>query len=233
MEEVERALVDAKVLLVICSASSIRQPWINFEAGCGWIKKIPIVPLCHSGQNSSALPPPLSLFHALDLVDAAFSADLIGALAKHLGFTKVPRINHAEMLEELRVAVQSLDSVGVDPRSTNSKSDEDSSAWELKLTNLTPTECSIFARFIDRNSKVATFTLIEGHSEVALTAHTLAMRGYLYPVSRARNTWWEEISYGIQEHIFEYFKQHPELLAAGRVPTKGESGTPNDLSEDH
>ena len=36
---IENALDDTKVLLVLCSKESIVRPWINFEAGAGWIKK--------------------------------------------------------------------------------------------------------------------------------------------------------------------------------------------------
>ena len=44
LEEIDQALAAAVVLLVLCSPASLRRPWINFETGCGWIKRVP----CHS-----------------------------------------------------------------------------------------------------------------------------------------------------------------------------------------
>ena len=38
LNTIEEALNQCKVILLICSPSSLTRPWINFEAGCGWIK---------------------------------------------------------------------------------------------------------------------------------------------------------------------------------------------------
>src|SRR5437016_4793185 len=50
-QAIETALHEATMMFVICSPASLVRPWINFEAGCGWIKEMNIVPLCHSGQH--------------------------------------------------------------------------------------------------------------------------------------------------------------------------------------
>jgi len=108
LEEIDRALDDSAVMLLLCSPASISRPWVNFEAGCGWIKRIPILPICHSTQRKDALPAPISSFLALELDDADFTSDLINSLARHLSVLKVPRIDHAAMLAELKAALGAL-----------------------------------------------------------------------------------------------------------------------------
>jgi len=51
LDELSEALKGAKVEIVLCSKESITRPWVNFEAGAGWIRNIAIVPVCHSGMK--------------------------------------------------------------------------------------------------------------------------------------------------------------------------------------
>jgi hypothetical protein len=81
LEEIEQALGAARVLLVVCSPLSLTRPWINVETGCALIKRVPVVPVCHSGQQRSQLPPPLSTFQALEVESPTFVSDLLASLA--------------------------------------------------------------------------------------------------------------------------------------------------------
>lgn len=56
---VKHSLKNCNLEIVLCSPVSVSRPWINFEAGGGWIRNIPVVPLCHSGLTPSELPIPL------------------------------------------------------------------------------------------------------------------------------------------------------------------------------
>ena len=38
-------LTDAKAMLVLCSKRSVSRPWINFEAGAGHVKGVPVIPI--------------------------------------------------------------------------------------------------------------------------------------------------------------------------------------------
>ena len=66
LESIDRALRGARVLLVLCSPTSIRRPWINFEAGAAWMNKTTIIPVCHSRLRPNELPMPLSVLHAVE-----------------------------------------------------------------------------------------------------------------------------------------------------------------------
>ncbi len=106
LEKISQAIEGANVLVVLCSPTSLKRPWINFEMGCGWIKAVPIIPVCHSGEKKGQLPPPISTFQALDLDSATFVTDFFESLAGHLKMEKVPRIDEGKIKRELMAALQ-------------------------------------------------------------------------------------------------------------------------------
>ena len=108
--EIADSLSSTKVLLAICSKESVHRPWINFEAGAGWIRGIPVIPLCHSGMTVGGLPQPLSHLQALDDVEEdGFASKLMAALATHLGFPREPRIPYQEMTTEVQDALPRIE----------------------------------------------------------------------------------------------------------------------------
>ena len=60
-------LVKADLIIVLCSPISITKPWINFEAGCGFVRDIPVIPLCHSGLKIQDLGMPLKVLQGAEL----------------------------------------------------------------------------------------------------------------------------------------------------------------------
>ena len=105
LDEIDSALDSAKVLVILCSPASIKRPWINFEAGCGWIKRVPIVPICHSGLTKSRLPMPLSLYEGLDIDESNFAQTLFNSLASYLGVKCLPQIDYSAFRNELSTAL--------------------------------------------------------------------------------------------------------------------------------
>ncbi|MHC4407201.1 MAG: TIR domain-containing protein [Planctomycetota bacterium] len=105
LAEVDRALSEAQVVLLLCSEQSIGRPWINFESGCAWLKRVPIIAACHCGCSTADLGPPLGSFPAFDLTDAASCQALLETLAKHLKRKRVPRIDCDLMVTEIRAAM--------------------------------------------------------------------------------------------------------------------------------
>jgi len=85
LEEITDSLKSCAVELVLCSPESVTRPWVNFEAGAGWIRDVKVIPLCHSGMSKSELPIPLNLLQAAHLSDVAEMADVFGAIAAALG----------------------------------------------------------------------------------------------------------------------------------------------------
>ena len=108
LEQIDGALQQCQAFIVLCSPTSLARPWIIFETGCAWIKRIPVIPICHSGTTKSTLPIPLSQFQALELNDGEFISHFLRSLAKHLGVDKVPRIDQKSMLSEIGSAIASF-----------------------------------------------------------------------------------------------------------------------------
>ena len=106
--ELDGSLTSADLLLVLCSAKSIRQPWIHFEFGCAWTKSLAITCLCHSGLNRIGLPPHLRTFDVLEVDDDDFMEELFNALAKRFGIKRLPRLSYDTMKAELRATLASL-----------------------------------------------------------------------------------------------------------------------------
>src|SRR5438874_13773869 len=66
-ERVREELDRARVVVLLLSPNSISRPWINFEAGAGWLARKSIIPVCFGGLQRGNLPRPYSNFQALDL----------------------------------------------------------------------------------------------------------------------------------------------------------------------
>lgn len=106
LDEVDQALDDAELFLVLCSPQSVRRPWVNFETGCGWIKRVRIIPICHSGQAKGELPLPLSAFQGIEISQSDFAEELLKAIAEKASNGKVPPIDFVQMMKEIRNAEQ-------------------------------------------------------------------------------------------------------------------------------
>lgn len=108
LQEIDTALRSSQILIVLCSPKSILRPWINFEAGCAWIKDISIIPVCHSGLTLQTLPPPLSYFQAIELESRKFVELLIKGIASNLGLKKHPKIDVVSMQQSLKNSINSI-----------------------------------------------------------------------------------------------------------------------------
>lgn len=108
LEQIDKAIEESSVFIVLCSEKSVLRPWINFESGCAWIKKVPLIPICHTGISKSELPAPLSFFQAVNITEANFSESLFEFLASQLNIVKLPRIAYDEMKSEINNALLNI-----------------------------------------------------------------------------------------------------------------------------
>lgn len=112
LKSIDEALQGADLVMILCSPASIRRPWINFEAGAAWMRKIPIVPLCHAGLTPRDLPMPLSSRQGLSLSDPAGLqrlyariADVLSSATPDRSFNDLARAL-VKAGEQLRVGVE-------------------------------------------------------------------------------------------------------------------------------
>jgi hypothetical protein len=57
---------------------------VHFEFGAGWLRGIPVIPVCHSGLSIEMLVPPLSIFQGLNLCDDRHLSQLYRIIANTL-----------------------------------------------------------------------------------------------------------------------------------------------------
>lgn len=105
LDNITEALKNCVIELILCSPESVKRPWINFEAGAGWIRGISVIPLCHSGMEMSRLPIPLNLLQAVKMSEISSLKLIFPVLATAIGAT-CPKIifndfvNRVKQLEE-------------------------------------------------------------------------------------------------------------------------------------
>jgi hypothetical protein len=111
LQSIEMALEDCTMLIILCSSESINRAWINFEAGAAWIRKIPLIPVCHSGLTPKDLPMPLSLRQAIAVNDPSSLSRLYAQIAQILG-CNIPQRDFKALAEELgKIYPQKLNTV--------------------------------------------------------------------------------------------------------------------------
>lgn len=101
-DQVSDSLKRSTALLTICSRTSIKSPWLFFEAGFAMSRDLKILPICHGGLAKDNLMIPLALSNALQLSSPGFSQNLISALAAYLRLRPAPRINYKKMTRDLQ-----------------------------------------------------------------------------------------------------------------------------------
>lgn len=85
LKAVDENLDRAAALIVLASPTSVARPWITFEAGAGWAKRVPTMILCHSGIAPGGLPLPLGQLQAFVATDLVRIRAMYGVVANVLG----------------------------------------------------------------------------------------------------------------------------------------------------
>lgn len=101
LNDVDDALKSAQVELILCSKDSVSRPWINFEAGAGWVKGIPVVPVCHTGMRPVDLPIPLNMLQAVEASSPMGWDRIYRLLATKLG-SAVPAADFADLVDRVK-----------------------------------------------------------------------------------------------------------------------------------
>lgn len=101
LDSITKSLEECAIEIVICSPKSVSRPWINFEAGAGWIRKIPVIPLCHSGMEPSKLPVPLNLLQAAKATEVSGLKGILPVIAEAIGSTP-PDVDFTEFIETVK-----------------------------------------------------------------------------------------------------------------------------------
>lgn len=102
LETVSNNLEKCILIIVLCSQESIKKPWINFECGAGWSRKIPIIPICHSNITVANLPIPLNLLQGFDIQKQGKLTELIFRIAKEINIDTSKKVDELSILQEIK-----------------------------------------------------------------------------------------------------------------------------------
>lgn len=101
LQKIKFALSHCAVEIIIASPQAVKRPWINFEAGSGWIRAVPVIPLCHSGMEPSKLPFPLKALQGATATQEEELNLVLPVLAEALG-SGIPEIDFTEFINTVR-----------------------------------------------------------------------------------------------------------------------------------
>lgn len=101
LDELDKNLKEAQIEIVLCSKDSVVRPWINFEAGGGWVRGIPVVPICHTDIKPTELPIPLNMLEAIQANDAPGINKLYKLISNQLGAT-LPATDYTPLINEIK-----------------------------------------------------------------------------------------------------------------------------------
>lgn len=102
-KEIQKALENAKVLLILATNRSLARPWIWFEAGTFWLTDKSIIPICLGKVRKGDLPAPLRDLEAIDGDNPDDVRNLLNTIAA-LGLSKT-----SEPVDELSRRLAELD----------------------------------------------------------------------------------------------------------------------------
>lgn len=101
LDEIDSALKDAQIMLLICSKESVKRPWVNFEAGAGWIKGIPVIPVCHTDLSPVELPIPLNMLQGINAKDQEGLKKVFDIVARQLDVKTTPKVEFDEIVSQI------------------------------------------------------------------------------------------------------------------------------------
>lgn len=89
------------LMIVLCSPVSTSRPWIPFEAGAGWSRHIPVIPVCHSGLTPGELPLPLSTLQGCVLSEEKSIQQILVRISK-LFELEIPDLDSRTFIESIK-----------------------------------------------------------------------------------------------------------------------------------
>ncbi len=98
LDEITIALKSCAIEIVLASPKSVSRPWINFEAGSGWIREIQVIPLCHSGMKPGRLPAPLNSLQGAIATEKSDLERIFPVLAAAVGSGLPSAVNYQEFI---------------------------------------------------------------------------------------------------------------------------------------
>ncbi|MFT8799525.1 toll/interleukin-1 receptor domain-containing protein [Acetobacter orientalis] len=101
LKVIDQNLNTCDALILLVSPESVDRPWINFEFGAAWARRISVIPIVHSGMTLGKLPIPMSLQQGFELTNTQGMQGLIGKLAG-LANLRAPVRNYEKFCSDVK-----------------------------------------------------------------------------------------------------------------------------------
>lgn len=93
---VEQALQAARIMFVFVSPNSLHSPWLYFETGHAYSKKIAVIPVGLFGVDIGLLPPPMNLLQGFNVTDANSLNNIVVTTNGTFAFSHKPGFTQAD-----------------------------------------------------------------------------------------------------------------------------------------
>ena len=100
LASIDKWLRASCIEIILCSKASINRPWVNFEAGAAWMRKIDMIPVCHSGLQPQSLPMPFCVLQGIEANQETGIDRVFARIAAHLKCAK-PSVTLRDVVEEV------------------------------------------------------------------------------------------------------------------------------------
>lgn len=84
-KKIRQALENSRIMVVLISSLSVASRWIYFEAGAGYVRGIPVIPICIGGFKKNDLPAPLNFLQAIELPGKESEEQILKIIAESAG----------------------------------------------------------------------------------------------------------------------------------------------------
>jgi len=102
LSELKQALEDCKIIILSCSPISVKKEWIHFEAGCAYMREVPLIIICHSGLLVEDLPENLKRFQSVEIpIDIKELRKLFKSIKDYIDYKKPISIDYLDVMNEI------------------------------------------------------------------------------------------------------------------------------------
>jgi TIR domain len=197
--KIKTSLESSNIIIVLISHKSKDRKWIYFESGAGYIRGIPVIPVCIGGISKGELPSPLNSLQAIELPNLNHEKMLIDIIAKSAGL-RTPKI-----LEKL----QFPKTIITEEKNSNILVDNiDDFLESIHLSEIKIDILSFFCRNIESYYDVK-FTLseIENLTNLKLqkrrkyilkTLENFSKKGFIVKINENNSAYWKFTEYGVK-----------------------------------
>ncbi|CAM1345679.1 toll/interleukin-1 receptor domain-containing protein [Tenacibaculum amylolyticum] len=104
LKKTKKSLQNSSIILVIISNRSLNTKWLYFESGAGYVRDIPVIPICIGELKKNELPPPLNSLEGIEFPNKDDEKKLIEIIAESAGLKSPKKIYSSLVLPKGKIS---------------------------------------------------------------------------------------------------------------------------------